>query len=372
MSSYRYIFADLLTNSVLAELDLESATFGRVLNKAGLFQAYIGLGMTGLSDSDIINATIPGRTAIYVERTGTGDKAGSLIWGGILWSRVWSEEQKKFQLNGQTFESFAYQEDIRTTLSYVNMDQRNILCDLFNKMQAYKYRNIGIIVPSSFPNNILRSTSFFDYEVNTFGLAIEYMIGYAQGFDYTIEVNYDTNGNPAKILRVDDVLGTPVSTSQVVFDYPGNLDDFIVPENAINGCTTISAIGAGEGSAMVRGLQTNQKLLDGGYPELVDIFTDKSVSDPSTLASKAVQQLVVQQVPLSVPTYTTFPDKEPKFGTYKLGDYAQFKLQSQRFAQLPNSTLETTARIVGWDITPTQESSPEQVKLIVSGQDATG
>ena len=365
MANYRYIFADLLTNKVNMELPLFGVTFNRIINQPGNFQGFFALGNEGLSDQDILDATLPGRTAIYVERTNSAGDS-DLIWGGILWSRTWQEQALSMQFTGQTFESFFYKEDIRSTIVYVNVDQRNVLRNLITAMQAYAYRNIGITVPSAFANSILRSVTFNNYEVWTFGKAIEYMIEYDQGFDYTIECRYDTNGNPSKTLRTDNVLGSPIDTSQLVFDYPGSIKNFWLPENAAKGATTVHGIGAGEGSAMPRIVQTNQHLLDVGYPELVEVYTNKDVTIANTLASQTVAALAQLTVPISVPTFEINPSQEPEFGSYSLGDYAKFNIESKRY---PGGKV-LSSRILGWDVSPTESDNQENVKLVIEGEDS--
>ena len=364
MSIYRYIFADLLTNSILTELPLGGVTFNRMLNKPGNFQGSMGLGNENYRDIDIIEGTLPGRTALYIERT---DLAGevNIVWGGIIWSRTWQEQSLTFEYTGQTFESFFYLEDIRNTLQYTNTDQRNILRDLVTKMQAYAYRNINIIVPSSFSNNILRTVNFFNYDVWSFGTAIDYMIGYDQGFDYTIECEYDSSGNIIKNLLTDDVLGIPAGSTQLGFDYPGNIKNFWFPENASNGATAVSGVGAGDGTAMIRTISTNQGRLDAGYPELVQIYTNKDVSILNTLSSQVQANLKQLLVPVTVPTFEVNPEISPEFGSYSLGDNAMFNIESYRF----NGIQTLNSRIVGWNVTPSSSDSQEQVSLVIDGQD---
>lgn len=363
MAQYRYIFADLLTNATLAEFPLTGVTFDRMLNKAGNFQGFFALGNENYDDQMILDSTLPGRTSLYVERTNLAGDV-SIVWGGVLWSRLWQEQSKTFQFNGQTFESFLYMEDIRTSLLYFFADQRNILRDLITKMQAYPYRNIGIVLPPSFTNNILRSVTFNNYEVWTFGSAAEYMVGFDQGFDYSIDCQYDSSGNIIKVLRTDDILGTPASVTQLVFDYPGNISNFWVPENAANAATSVVGVGAGEGSAMIRTVDTNQQLLDAGYPELVQIYTNKDVSVPTTLASQTRANLLQLTVPVSVPTFEVNPEMRPEFGTYQMGDYAIFDIESVRY---PHGK-RLTSRIMGWSVTPTSSSSQEGVKLVILGE----
>ncbi len=292
---YRYIFADLLTNSVLTELPLGGVSFNRVLNKPGNILGTMGLGNENYSDQTIIDGTIPGRTAIYVERTNIAGDVG-IIWGGIIWSRTWQEQSLTFEYTGQSFESFFYMEDIRNTLTYVSVDQRNILRDLVTKMQAYPYRNIGIVVPSAFSNNILRTTTFNNYDVWTFGSAIEYMVGYDQGFDYTIDCQYDSSGNIIKTLLTNDVLGASASNTQLSFDYPGNIKNFWLPENASNGATTITGVGAGDGQSMgdYANFNIESKRFPGGKT-IPSRVIGWNVTPPSSDSQEEVSLVIVGQ-----------------------------------------------------------------------------
>lgn len=363
MANYRYIFADLLTNAIQMELPLGGVTFNRLINKAGNFQGFFGLGNEEYNDQDILDGTIPGRTALYVERTNNYGDVG-IVWGGVVWSRTWQEQALSIQYTAQTFESFPFMEDVRTTITYINTDQRNVLRDLITKMQAYPYRNIGIIVPSAFANHLTRTVAFYKYEVWTFGSAIDFMMEFDQSFDYTIECQYNSSGGIDKVLLVDDILGAPSSTTQLVFGYPGTIKNFWVPENASTGATTISAVGAGEGSAMIRTVDTNQHLLDAGYPELVQIYTNKDVNSLNILASKARSTLNQLKVPVSVPTFEINSEITPEFGTYSLGDYAKFNIESVRYP----GGKEFLSRIIGWDVTPSSSDNQENVKLVILGE----
>src|SRR4051794_13975626 len=163
MSTYRYILADLLTNNVLLELPFKGATFSRKLNGAGNATFVFQLDSTGYDNQLILDSTITGRTAIYVERN------NALVWGGILWTRLYESEGKTVQFTAQTFESYLYKQTVEATQAFVNVDQRNILALMISNMQAKPYANIGITVPTTFPTVIARSTTFWDYEVWSYG-----------------------------------------------------------------------------------------------------------------------------------------------------------------------------------------------------------
>jgi hypothetical protein len=359
MAKYRYIFADLLTDKVTVELPLYGTTFSRRICKVGEFGGSFGLNTDGINNGDVINGTIPGRTAVYVERD------SQLVWGGIIWSRTWQEQSKSFQYYGQTFDSYLYLSDIRNTLKYVSQDQRNIVIDLLARSQAMPYRGLRIGAPPTFPNNIVRTVDFFWYDAWTFGKAFDYMAEFDNGLDYYVDVRYDGFGDFERRLIVDNRIGASLDDTQLTFDFPGSIKNFWYPENASRGATTISGIGAGEGAASIRSLAVKQALLDGGHPELVQFYTNKDIKSLTTLQSHLNQEMRLLQTPVVQPTYEIESDREPHFGSYALGDYAHIKLDSVRF----ETPLELTTRIVGWDVKPSQSSGAEEVKIITAGEE---
>lgn len=376
-ATYRFLFADLLTNKINGELPMQGVTFGRRMSKAGPFQGSFGLDYTGYSNNDILDMTEPGRTAIYIERSNTIrinntelSFGPSLCWGGILWTRSWQEQGKSIQMTGQSFESFPYQCDLRTTLDYSGgIDQRNLLINLWETLQAMASRDIGVLLPSNFtPDNIIRTNQYFDYGAWSFGKIIDDQLGLLNAFDYTIEVAYDSSDQPYKFLRVDDMLSRPLAQSQIVFDYPGIVNTFWWPENAAKGATSESGIGAGQDATMLRSLVTASPLLAAGYPDLTQFYTNKDTQDQTTLDSQTLQELEKVALPITIPTIQLNPDQLPQFGDYLLGDQGKFTLKSPRFVR-EGGMKDTMQRIVGWDVTPASSQSTERIAVILDGQD---
>lgn len=359
MSTYRYMFADLLTDKVTCELPLYGTFFTRRICKAGEFGGSIGLNTEGLSNRDTINGTVPGRTALYIERD------NQIVWGGIIWSRTWQEQSKSFQYYGQTFDSALFKSSVDNSLSYTNVDQRNIVRDLFLRSQAYPGRDMRIRVPPPFPNNIVRSPNFYWYDSWTFGKALDYMAEFDDGLDYYVDSSYDAFGDFQRFLVLNDRVGAPMDSTQLVFDFPGSIKNFWYPENASKGATTVVGIGSGEGAASIRTAVTNQTMINAGFPDLIEFYTNKDVTVLSTLQQKVARELIDLNIPVVAPTYEIEADRTPPFGSYSLGDYARIHIESDRF---PDG-VDLTTRIVGWDVKPTQSSGAEEVKIITSGED---
>ena len=77
-TSYRYLFADLATNAILAELPLTGVNFTQQLNTAGTFTGQLLLSGVNAASLNVLNATLPNKCVIYVDRN------GQLIWGGVI------------------------------------------------------------------------------------------------------------------------------------------------------------------------------------------------------------------------------------------------------------------------------------------------
>lgn len=360
MATYRYLVGDLLTNTINAELPFYGVSFGRRLNKPGNCTFSFMLGDSQYRDQDTIDATIPGRTAFWIERDGV------LIWGGIIWSRTYQSQANSLSFTGQTFESFFYKQFIETAFSRTATDQRTILKDLVTAMQAKTNANIGILLPASFTGTAInRTVNFYPYQNWSFGKTIEYMINYSDGFDYTIEVAYDNNGNPTKALSTDNKLGVSAANTQIAFDYPGNIKNYWYPESASNSAVSMLGFGGGEAELTLMSKYTISALLAAGYPDLQESYSNRDVSVQGTLDSQTQTASTLAEVPMISPTFETNPEMEPTFGSYNLGDYIKIQLDDARFPD--GKTIST--RVIGYDARPTSADNQEEVKLVVSGEE---
>jgi hypothetical protein len=359
MAQYRYLFTNLLTGTVTVELPLYGVSFSRRLNRAGNCTFSFPLDSEGFVNQTVVESTTPGSTGFYIERN------GSLVWGGVVWSRTYQSQAKSLSFTGQTFESFLYKQFIEETLTYTATDQRNILIALINYMQGKTNADVGIAVPSSFTSNITRTVTFPDYEVWSIGKAIESLVSYSNGFDYTLDVRYDSNGDPEIFLATDDVLGQDIESTGMILEYPGNIRNYWYPENAAEAATSVLGVGAGEGSAMLRSKATNTDMLGYGYPDIQSVYTNKDVQLQATLDSQTLQRGTLLTPPISIPTIELNPDFEPTFGSFQLGDYSNLYIRDPRFP----SGLEQSVRVVGFSARPTESDQQEELKLVLAGQE---
>ena len=242
MANYRYLFADLLTNTILAELPLTKVQFSQQLNSAGTFSAELQLAGLQAANLNVANATIPGRTAIYVDRDGT------LVWGGVLWNREYSSQSQSIRLNAGEFESYWNRRRITTDTVFSNTDQLTAVQTIVTNANAATNGNIGIAVGSE-TSGVLINRTFYGYEYKTVLAAIQDLSKSSTGFDFNIQVYYDSNGNPAKLLRLGypryGKIYSPTSPSVPVFELPGNIVEYTWPEDGSIAANYLYALGAG-------------------------------------------------------------------------------------------------------------------------------
>lgn len=108
---YRYFLTDLLSNEVISEIPFSGVSFERANRRAGSFKGTIPL-IEATKGLDIYEATMPGRTGVYVLRNNV------CVWGGIIWSRGYNVADKELSVSGGEFLSYFYHRNIWQTIQY--------------------------------------------------------------------------------------------------------------------------------------------------------------------------------------------------------------------------------------------------------------
>lgn len=108
---YRYFTADILSNSIIAEIDLKGVSYERAIKGAGNFSGRIPV-IDGNAALNLYESTMPGKTALYVVRNDV------CVWGGIIWSRSYNAKQRELSLNGSEWTSYFYHRNIWKTYTH--------------------------------------------------------------------------------------------------------------------------------------------------------------------------------------------------------------------------------------------------------------
>lgn len=363
-TQYRYLFADLRTNDILAELPLTRVSFTQVLNSSGSFSGTI-LGSDARElGYDLTASTEPARTAIYVDRDGV------LIWGGIIWLRTWDSDSQHFTFTAREFMSYFERRRITNTLVYENEDQLFVAQDLITLAQSVTGGDIGVVVPNTV-SGVDVTRVYFDYEFKDVSGAIKDLSNQQDGFDVNIDVAYDALLEPRKYLRTDypqrGIQYVASNPDAIVFEFPGNIVTYEWPDDGAQVANTMYGIGPNSNEAKIRATATSPtNQIAAGWPLLEDTVSYTDQYDPDLLYQQTLGEVTARQVSVVTPKIVVPAYAEPVLGSYKTGDECLLRITDDRF---PNDGsgygLAEVYRIVAITVEP-GEDGPERVTLTLT------
>jgi hypothetical protein len=356
-NTYRYLFADLLTNDIIAELPLTGVQFTQQLNQAGTFEGHLLI--TGI-DTNAYNvdvSTIPCRNVIYVEADGI------LIWGGIIWGRSYNSTSQVLSITAREFESYFEHRRITQDTFFTNTDQLLIAETLLSNAQSVTYGDIGVLINSQL-SGILISRNYYSYELKTVFNALQDLSRAEDGFDFNITLSY-SSGTPIKTLELGypriGVVYNSANPYAIMFDLPGNIVEYEYPEDGSIVANTMYALGAGSNEGKLISTAVNTAFTSTGWPLLEETANYSDVTDQTYLDQLAIGQVNAVSYPPTTLKVVVPADVEPKLTTYNIGDDARIVITDARF---PN-TLDEIYRIVGLTVQP-GENGPERVTITLT------
>lgn len=338
-SEYRYLFADLLTNQVYAELPLFGVSFNRELNTAGSFNGQMLLSDNRATKYNVTASTIPARTAVYVERNGV------LVWGGILWSRSYDSTSQTISFTATEFESYFTHRRIVANYDFINVDQLTACQGIINNLQALPNGNIGITVGTEV-SGVLITKSIFDYELKPCLEFIYELSKGSNGFDFNIDVAYGLGNALTKTMKMDyprrGKAYSPSDPNALMLEFPANVIAYSYPEDGSRTTNTLYGIGGGAGANALIAVRQDAGQLSTGWPLLENSVSYTDYDDPALLSGITQGNLNALLYPVEVIT-VTFPTNttDPLYGTYNTGDDVRLRITDDRF---PN-TLDVIRRI---------------------------
>jgi hypothetical protein len=380
--TYTYLFCDLRTDTLLAELPLSGVSYSYELNGIGRLTGTIPYNDETLP-LDPETASQPGRTAVYVDRDGV------LVWGGIIWTRDRATGGKKIQ--AAEFLSYFQHRYVKKTLSndtsllldprYITeggqriwQDQKHIFWSLLRYAQDQPGGSIGIDINplTGEGHGVLRhGTTYFGYERPEIYKAIRELADAADGFDFGVEVGWTSAANNQAPRRYRQAQawyprrGRTAAQSGLVFSKggtAGSILDYDWPEDGTSLVTEMSGLGAGTGEARIVKTAAAQDMLDSGWPLLEGVATYDGVVDPEQVQATADADLEARSKADVQPQFEVSADTDPQFGSYSVGDEALFVIDPE--PDMPNGR-EAVLRIVS--IENTSANGPERIRLSCVG-----
>ena len=369
-TSYRYLLADLVTNQVLAELPLTGVNFGQQLNAAGTMTAHLLVSGVNTAGLNVLNGSIPGRTAIYVDRNGI------LVWGGVLWQREYGSTDQSIKLAAREFLSYFERRRITTgsgtaygALAYTGIDQLQIAQSLISNAQSAPSGNIGLLYNqdplSTSTSGITLSRVYYNYEVKTVFNAVSDLSKQTNGFDFEISVYYDGGGNPAKSFNTyyprSGVMYSATNPNAPVFELGGNISEYTYLEDGSKAVNQIYALGAGSNEGKLISIANSASKLSSGWALLEDQANYSDITDPTVLSGLATGQINAVSYPPITLKVVAPPYVNPTFGTYEVGDEVRVRIIDAFFPK----GYDAIFRIIGLSVAP-GEDGPERITLTLT------
>jgi len=378
MATYKYYFYDFMSRTLLDEfggamfgVNFSAFLSGKIGSKVGTFTGTFRADTPGRQVSDLLAATNPGRTALWVDRDDVP------VWCGILWSRTYQATGRTYELSAQTFESYPH-EVYNSADANATEPCQDFVSIAWGSIQGNASYNVGVVTPALTGIGSTITKTFVGTDYNSWGDFIDEMA--TSGAEFYIKPTKDVNGNriPQLIVGRWDLvenppttyyrIGVPVAQAQqsgVDLQYPTGIADYWWPENAVQAANRVLAIGKANGASTPRQIYTNTANLAQGYPGLDNRLTLSSVDTQGSLNNIAATQLTNMQPPVLTPTIVLNGSVEDVFGSWSLGDNVKLVIDDPY--RFPNGPVTGVTRIVGYSLTPSSENGPETVSLTIDG-----
>lgn len=354
-NEYRYLLHDLRTNEPVAELPLRGVQWSRKLSGVGQASASLRV-VPAMRIDDVMYATTPGKMGLYMLRD------EQPMWGGVVWKRTRNSADSTMALQCKTFESYFDRVFNKKTRYWSSYEQLSIAREVIDEAA----RQVLVTVDQSLSTRSRERTMFY-YEFKSVGEELSQLAALEDGFDYNVQIRIGSDGSIERHLDFGyPQLGVPRDQTGFIFEYPGNIVNYSVDEDAEQGGNVVYAIGAGEGTEQLTAEAVVAQDLQEGWPRLELSRSYKSVVRLSTLGDHAQSDLARLKSPVTVFSMTVLADGDPALGSYTVGDWARFKIQDNWFPEM----LDSKFRITGMTVSVGDAGEKEKVALELGGSEA--
>lgn len=377
MTNYKYYFYDLLSHTLLDEfggamfgVNFSAFLSGQIGSKVGQFTGTFRSDTPGRKLQEILDATTPGKTALWIDRDDVP------VWCGILWSRTYQATGRTFELSAQTYESYPH--EVYNTVDGTNTQPcQDFVSIAWGAIQGLSSSyNLGVQVPALTGIGSTITRSFVGTDYNSWGDFIDSMT--SAGAEFYIKPTKDVNGNRVPVLQVGrwDLVENPPTTyyrigvpvaqalqSGVDLQYPTGIAEYWWPENAVQSANRVLSVGKANGPSTPHQIYTNTANLAQGYPGLDNRMTLSDVDNQTALNLVTQTQLTNSAPPILTPTIILDGSIPGAFGSWSLGDNVKLVIDDPY--RFPNGPVTGVTRIVGYSLTPESENGPEVVNLTI-------
>jgi hypothetical protein len=353
VAEYRYHFYDSATGTLIDTLPLEEVSFKAELRGVGTCSGTLPLFADDLNTARVLEATIPHRTKLYVERD------NALVWGGrVVPPRGYESGTGRLSINAEdTIGALAYR--LLPNLAYTATDQFAIFRGIVAALQAETGGDLGLLVDTH-NSGILRDRTYLQADRTVALEALSNLSEVIDGFDFATQVVWDETAQPQeRIVLAHPRMGRVGPQSGLVLEHDrvmggGNVVSYTWSDGP--GLFTRSwASSENEEGAQMAVSATNSELLGQGYPLLEQIENFSGITQLNTLLAhaQAMSAYAAGHRVTAGLTVKAAPGLVP--GDWQMGDDVLVRLSDPRFPPDPVTGAPGFAdymRIVGWEISP--------------------
>ncbi|MFB7540672.1 hypothetical protein ACWGET_22735 [Streptomyces zaomyceticus] len=361
---YRAIFCDLVSDTTLDILPLRDVSFEDYIGRAGSLSGTVPVPDRAIAER--AHKIKPGRTTVYLER------GGDLWWGGIVWTTNLQSSDRgvvTLGIQASTFDSYAGRRRIRTDRFETRFvdppaDQFTIARALWSDLSDGLGMSRIDVGDETEESGVPRTASWRSGDETVYQEALDQLGAQENGFEYQILV-YRDPGDGGRIRQLR--LGSPkirTGATDMIFDRPGTILSYSLPDDATRGGTVALARGAStnsnagtESRPTVSDPKTPTKPLPDLWPQL-DLSSDHNdVSDRATLNSLA--QAAVDEAS----GHVQIPEISIRLGGIVppalLGRTARIRITDEWHP----TGLDARYRIVGVKVRPAERGRPDTAEL---------
>lgn len=358
-----YVY-DLTTNTKQAELPLTNVTYSSKLNSIGSFSGTLKMDDPRLNAGvNLVGVTNPGKTALYV------DADGVLVWGGIIWTRKYQHSTRQMVLGASEFLSYWTRRHLISTTTFTGADTGGIARTVLSTLTSAPFNNdIGLTLAAAQTTGSTVTKTYNWYEYKQVDQIIsDYSKMAVGGYDFAIDVAYDSSGNPTRTFNVAAPRrGRVAGSTGLAFDSATGFIDYTWPEDATQQADQAYLTGAGSGDSMLHSASARTDAFAGGYPLLEGVYAVKDVDTQNVLDQRAIAYVNAYAFPVQNPQIVYRTNVEPLPGSYITGDDARVIISDERF--LANATtgapgLDAYLRILGWKASIADDGGVSSIAL---------
>lgn len=374
MPEYSYRFANLLSDSDIAELELSNVRFDRRIIVPSAFSASVAV--TNVDIASQVRKIVPARTIVHVYRDAD-------IWGTyIIWSmnvRSSSRGPVQVDFQGASLESWFDRRIVDIDLDFDDEDQFDIARALVANAQVgwFPYpdaANLNIIAQTN-DSGVTRDRTYKVTEGAPVGQRLSELANTDNGFEYMINTYVDVDaGSRIREFVLAEELGE--ENGDFVFTYPGSISSYEVTYNAQESATAFWARGDSTNddvTADSEPLMTESPVLSTDWLENAFPHLDRVVDYPSVIVLETLEDYAaywrdtrsgIWAVPV-IELNTT--DLQTIMNPSALGSYAQVTILDEFFGMgSEGPDFSYNNRIVGMEITPPERGKSETIRLVVA------